>query len=259
MCYDASQLALRIYRDAQRSGASPEELEELRRKWKILSEEHPPNLHHGSGYSHPELYAFHKNEEKLTVDRFIWGLIPHWVKDEEFARKIWNQTLNARSETMFEKPSFRDAAKKKRVIIPLEGFFEHHHKAGKSFPYFVENQGEENLLVGGIAAEWINPATREIINSLSIVTTKGNSFMAEIHNNPKMKEARMPLLLNDEHCSPWLEGEPSDLKDLLQPNSEIDLAAHTVRRIRGKEYIGNCPEATEAFEYEELMEPPTLF
>ena len=158
-------------------------MEELRRKWKILSEEHPPNLHHGSGYSHPELYAFHKNEEKLTVDRFIWGLIPHWVKDEEFARKIWNQTLNARSETMFEKPSFRDAAKRKRVIIPLEGFFEHHHKAGKSFPYFVENNGEENLLVGGIGNDVLDGG--EGSNTFVIVANEGGDTIENFNSGDK--------------------------------------------------------------------------
>jgi putative SOS response-associated peptidase YedK len=181
------------------------------------------------------------------------------VKDESQAKEIWNKTLNARGETIFEKPSFRDSAKKSRCVIPLDGFYEHHHKGGKTFPYYIQRKDKESLLVGGLTSEWVNEVTGEIIKSMTILTTPGNELMKEIHNNPKLKEARMPFLLEDKDARLWLEGEENEVKGLIKPNLDQKLEAHTVRRLRGSNYVGNCQEAQEEFDYDELIEPPTLF
>ncbi|GAB5417660.1 MAG: hypothetical protein Crog4KO_26460 [Crocinitomicaceae bacterium] len=259
MCYESAQLAERIYRDAIRTGASEEELAYLKRNWEEKKRHKPgASYYHVSGFEHPELLAFHKRDGHLELDHFTWGLIPHWVKDENQATDLWNKTLNARGESMLDKPSFRDAAALGRIVIPLDGFFEHHHKNGKSFPHFIRQQDGERLLVGGISSEWTNPNSGKLIQSMSIVTTKGNTMMQHIHNNPKLKEARMPLLLDQESIPTWLDGSMDEIQSLIQPSS-INLAAHTVKRLKGKSALGNVPEALQEFNYPELDDPLTLF
>lgn len=259
MCYDTAQLAERIYRDALRAGASKEELDYLRKNWEEKKKSKPQNkYYHVNGFQHPNLLAFQRREDRLIVDQFTWGLIPHWTKDETQAQEIWDKTLNARGETIFDKPSFQSAASSNRIVIPLDGFYEHHHKKGKTFPYFIQREDKESLLVGGLASEWKNPMTGELIRSLSIVTTKANPFMQEIHNNPKLKEARMPLLLDEEYIQDWMSGDQATAEVLIQPAS-VKLKAHTVRSLRGKGATGNVPEAQAPFSYAALYEPPTLF
>lgn len=93
-------------------------------------------LYHVSGFVHPELPAI-TDELPTEIVELKWGLIPFWVKDEVSAIKISNQTLNARGETIFEKPSFRDSAKNKRCLIIVDGFFEYQHRGGKTHPHFI--------------------------------------------------------------------------------------------------------------------------
>ncbi|MGB5555280.1 MAG: SOS response-associated peptidase family protein, partial [Flavobacteriaceae bacterium] len=90
-------------------------------------------LHHASGFSHPELLIYTDRSPNFP-EVATWGLVPHWVHDEAQLKKTWNNTLNARGETIFEKPSFRDSAKQHRCLVFVDGFFEHHHFKGKTYP-----------------------------------------------------------------------------------------------------------------------------
>lgn len=257
MCYDAAQLAFRVYKEAVRLNASKEEIDRLRSKWEQLEKVHS-NYYHTNGFQHPKLLAYHLDEnDTLDIDHFYWGLIPNWAKDEEHAEKIWNSTINARSESLSEKPSFRDAYKKHRCLIPLQGFYEHHHKQGKSFPYFVRENKKEIMFVAGIFDEWLNKNTGELVRSMSIVTTRGNDKMASIHNNPKLEEPRMPLILDDNSARRWLE-EPEVVLDHYN-REDLHLNAWTVRKLRGKQYVGNTEEAWKECNYSELNDQQELF
>ncbi|MEP2935327.1 MAG: SOS response-associated peptidase [Gilvibacter sp.] len=212
-------------------------------------------LHHASGFSHPKVLVYpSQNPEMPLIAQ--WGLVPHWVRSQEQKSKLWNSTINARLETLLEKPSFRDAAQDKRCLIYVDGFFEHHHDQGKTYPFYVSSEDGEPLCLAAIWSEWASPETGEIITSFAIVTTKGNAMMAKIHNNPKLKEPRMPLILKDEQqAMRWLQTgstQPELLNDILASLKNIPLKAHTVERLRGKAYIGNVPEVTEVYEYPEL-------
>lgn len=252
MCYDAAQLAFRVYKEAVRLKASPEEIDELRKKWEEL-EQHHINYYHAAGFAHPKLLAYYLDSGTLTIDHFYWGLVPHWTKDEEQAQKIWNHTINARAETIFEKPSFRDAANHHRCIIPLSGFYEHYHKNGKTFPYFIREKDEEILFVAGLYADWLNKETGELIRSFSIITTKANQLLTKIHNNPKMDEPRMPLILDDKFARKWLNGNPKEIESIIENNKAPRLVAWTVGKLRGKEYVGNQKQAWTEVEYPELI------
>ena len=257
MCYETAQLVFKIYKEAKRLNASKEEVDELREKWKRLKGD-VTDHYHVSGFSHPPLTAFTRENGQLEVKQRIWGLIPHWVKDEEFVNNLWDKTLLSRAESMHEKPSFRNAVVKNRCIVPLDGFYEHFHKNGKTYPHFIKSTSDKRLFVGGLTSQLLNKETGEIVETLSLITTKANEFMSKIHNNPKLKEARMPLILSDENASKWLE-DNSNISDLLVPNASEPLKSWTVNKLKGKSYVGNVLEVQKKREYVELNDDLTLF
>ncbi|MBD0776483.1 SOS response-associated peptidase [Maribacter sp. ANRC-HE7] len=208
-------------------------------------------IHHASGFSHPDLLIYTDRSPNFP-EVATWGLVPYWVHDDEQRKKIWNSTLNARGETIFEKPAFKTAAHNNRCIIYIDGFYEHHHFKGKTYPFFVHLKNNEPMALAGLWSEYENNEGGTSI-TFTIVTTKGNSLMAKIHNNPKLKEARMPLLLNDTTMDTWLSNtDQHTIEETIQPYPKNELKAHTVRRLRGKEYLGNIAEISHPFEYAEL-------
>ncbi len=215
-------------------------------------------LHHASGFQHPKLLIY-TEEHPWKPEVATWGLIPHWVKDRQQASKYWNNTLNARGETIFEKPSFRDAAREHRCLIYIEGFYEHHHYNKKTYPFFISRPNQEPLILAGLWNRWQDPDSGEIEATFSIVTTKGNRLLSRIHNNPKLEGPRMPLILPEALADSWLQeiDEKLDEKmilDLVEAYPDEGLQAHTVRRLRGKEYPGNIPEISAPYSYPELEE-----
>lgn len=218
-------------------------------------------LHHVTGFEHPELLIY-TDEDPFYPIIASWGLVPHWANDMEDFKKISNQTLNARSETMFSKPSFRESAKSKRCIIYVDGFYEHHHLGKKTFPYYIFRKDGEPMALAGLWSEWKNPDNNAIYNTFTIVTTKANKLLASIHNNPKLSfGARMPFILDEETEDIWLSGyEDDNAKDQITevvssfPDEKLD--SYTVAKIRGKNATGNNEEASKEFHYAELN---TLF
>ena len=213
-------------------------------------------VYHTTGFSHPKLLIY-TDRSPWFPEVSTWGLVPHWVKDKKQVKELWNKTLNARGETIFEKPSFRESAKHKRCIIYVNGFYEHHHLDGKTFPFYIHQKNDKPLALGGLWSEWIDQETGEILNSFSIVTTAGNKMLAKIHNNPKLEGPRMPLILPQELEDKWLEPVEDELdvksiQELIKDYPDEELDAYTVRRLRGKEYIGNTEKVSEPFQYEEL-------
>jgi len=214
-------------------------------------------IHHASGFSHPKLLIYTDSEPQEPTPS-IWGLIPHWVRDNDQRKKFWNNTLNARGETIFEKPSFRDSAKNRRCIVYIDGFYEHHHFEGKTYPFYISRKDNEPIALAGLWSEWVDDDTGEVLNSFSIVTTKGNPMMAKIHNNPKAKEPRMPVILPDALVDEWLLPISDDLdiialEELIESYPEEELKAHTVSRLRGKEYKGNVEDISDEVNYPELV------
>lgn len=214
------------------------------------------NQYHTSGFTHQHLLIYQDNSP-TEPSAAVWGLIPHWVKDQKQKIQLWNNTINARAETIFEKPSFRESAKNKRCILHVDGFFEHHHFKGKAYPFFIFRKDKQAIAIAGLWSEWLDKESGEIIKSFSLVTTTANKLMAKIHNNPKLKEARMPLILNGEDEDLWLNSTQNPnskevLESLIRPYAADDLDCHTVQKIRGKNALGNVPEASEKYFYQEL-------
>ena len=252
MCYDVhAQLKTQLKRAIQdQDDVAIAEIEDKMRQAGIT------DYFHVSGFAHPKMVIY-TNEDPFEPKPAYWGLIPHWVKDFNQAKKIWNNTLNARGETLFEKPSFREAAKHKRCLIYVDGFYEHHHYNKHTIPFHIQNYSEAPIVLAGIWNDWVNKETGEIMNSFSIVTTEGNKVMTKIHNNPKMAGARMPLILPEELTEDWIFNYEEELvkqaiEGLITPLEDGRLKYHTVEKIRGKQALGNVKEAIVEKEYPDL-------
>ncbi len=213
-------------------------------------------LFHVSGFKHPKLLVYTVDSPHLPVIS-RWGLVPHWIKDNNERFKIWNNTLNARGETIFEKPAFREASKRNRCLIFVDGFYEHHHKAGDTFPHFIYRCDMQPMALAGLWSEWLDKLTGELMHTFTIVTTTGNALMARIHNNPKLEGPRMPVILPEHLEDVWLQSSSQEadlikLRELIRPFPDELLAAHPVARLRGKNYSGNAEGISDKVSYPEL-------
>lgn len=214
-------------------------------------------IFHASGFSHPELLIYTDRSPNFP-EVATWGLVPHWIRDKEQIKKLWNTTLNARGETIFEKPSFREAAKNNRCLIYINGFYEHHHFKGKTYPFFLQLKNEKPMALAGLWNEWKDHENGGVFNTFSIVTTVGNSLLSKIHNNPKLKGPRMPLILPTKLEENWLcpiddSLDIQKIQELIQSYPDEELKAYTVGRLRGKEYKGNTVAADKEVIYPELI------
>ncbi len=140
-----------------------------------------------------------------------WGLIPHWAKDAKIGYKM----INARKETLAEKPSFRVPLKTQRCIIPATGFYEWKTTASGKVPYKFSMNDHHMFGFAGLYEVWKDPEGEEL-KTFTIITVEPNNLVGEVHN-------RMPAILTDEEQEIWLnpdETEPERLLDLLHPYPE---------------------------------------
>ncbi len=148
-----------------------------------------------------------------------WGLIPSWAKDPS----IGNRMINARAETLAEKPSFRRALQKRRCLVLADGFYEWKQEGRKKTPMYITLKSHEVFGFAGLWEAWKSP-DGETIHSCTIITTTPNSFMESIHN-------RMPVILSREAETPWLDRSlenPTRLLPLLTPYTEETMEAYAV-------------------------------
>jgi putative SOS response-associated peptidase YedK len=177
-----------------------------------------------------------------------WGLIPKWVKDQESARKIRNNTVNARAETILEKPAFRSAAMDRHCLILADGFFEYRDFHGKKYPYYIRFRNGRLFALAGLYEYWHNPETTEVISGFSIITTSANPLLELIHNRKK----RMPVILPNTSERDWLKPGAQFFK-LLKPFPEEELEAWTVTKMIGDKSPGhNHASIIDPYGYPEL-------
>jgi putative SOS response-associated peptidase YedK len=142
-----------------------------------------------------------------------WGLIPFWAKD----RKIGYKMINARAESVADKPAFRVAFRQRRCLIPASGFFEWNHKNETKQPYFIRLKDSNILAFAGLWEHWAGK-DGEVIDSCTIITTGANETVGNIHD-------RMPVIIEPELYDRWLDPETKE-KSLLSlfapfPNKKI--------------------------------------
>ena len=160
------------------------------------------------------------------IQMLQWGLIPSWVQSPSEAEEIRRKTYNAKSETVFEKPSFIHAITHGRCIIPSTGYFEWRHEGNRKIPYFIFVKNAEIFSMAGICETWVNKETKEHVTTFSIITTPANSLTEYIHNTKK----RMPLILNQEDEQKWITPnlQHDEIITMMQPFDAAQMDAYTV-------------------------------
>ncbi len=182
------------------------------------------------------------------IEQMNWGLIPEWVADEHDARKIRSGTVNARIETVKEKPSFRSSIKSKRCMILAEGFFEFRELNKRKYPYYIQMKGGKPFAIAGIYDEWTNPISNKMIRSFALLTTDANQLMEKIHNRKK----RMPVILDPQKERDWLDLN-LDPEHFAIPYSHSQMEAWPVSRlISDRSSNRNQPAVLDPFTYPEL-------
>jgi putative SOS response-associated peptidase YedK len=210
-------------------------------------------VYHANGFTFP-LMPVVTSQEPGKVQAYHWGLIPHWVPSMADAQKLRAQTLNAKSETAFEKPAFRSYIPKRRCLVLADGFFEWMEFQKKKYPHFVQAKGGEIFAFAGIYSHWTEPETGELFRTFAILTTEANPFMARIHNS----KLRMPVILSPSQWQDWLNPDLSkeQIQEMLRPCREGYLQAHTIDRAIGKPGASTNQEQTLAMvHYPELDSP----
>lgn len=147
-----------------------------------------------------------------------WGLVPSWSKDPKIGFKM----INARSETVDTKPSFRNLLKRRRCLIVADGFYEWKNEDGKKQPYRIKMKEDHLFAFAGLWDRWENSG--EIIHSCTIITTEANEVVSGIHD-------RMPVILPKDRQDIWLNPavqDSSQLKELLQPFPAEEMIAYQV-------------------------------
>jgi putative SOS response-associated peptidase YedK len=156
------------------------------------------------------------NETPGELSLYRWGLIPFWSKDSS----IGNKLINARSETILDKPSFRNSFKSKRCLVLSDGFYEWRKGTVKT-PFRIMRKDGSAFAMAGIWDKWTDPQGQEI-RTFAILTTGANSLMEKIHD-------RMPVILDRETEKLWIENAPpGDLMELLKPCAASSLLAYPV-------------------------------
>lgn len=157
------------------------------------------------------------NSEPKNIQLIAWGLIPHWSANDE----IKKMTLNAKVETLDEKPSFKHN-KQHRCLVLADGFYEWQWLDGKGKSkqkYTIELIDRSLFAFAGVWDEWLHPLTGKFLRTYTIVTTEAQGIMRGIHNS----KLRMPIILSQEQEKSWLSGE-----DCMQfIDSKIELLAST--------------------------------
>ena len=181
----------------------------------------------GSDFSYDPGYNIAPTESVLTVRNLDsreaafmrWGLVPFWAKDP----KIGARMINARAETVAEKPAFRNALKKRRCLVLADGYYEWQKTPAGKRPYRIILKSGEPFAFAGLWETWSDPQGN-VVPSCTIITTAANDLLAPIHD-------RMPVILPREKEELWLEPgveDPASLTGILAPYSYEALDAYEV-------------------------------
>jgi putative SOS response-associated peptidase YedK len=181
----------------------------------------PPRFNIAPTQSAPVVRLDRDGNRQLASLR--WGLVPRWSKDLASGSKM----INARSETVAEKPAFRDAFRKRRCLVPVSGFYEWQKlDARTKQPYYIHHHDGQPLVMAGLWESWKQNDESQPIETFTILTTEANLTMQFLHD-------RMPVILQPEQFADWLRSDDTDIQsiqDSLKPAEESLLVMHAVSR-----------------------------
>ncbi len=148
-----------------------------------------------------------------------WGLVPHWAKQVDTRFRM----INARCETVAQKPAYRDAFRSSRCLVPADGFYEWQQTADGKQPFYIYKSDNALFAMAGVWSKW--QSTDNQLLTFSILTTPANTFMQSIHE-------RMPVILSEPDYDAWLDPQTNQqvLLDMLQAHKQVELAMHPVSK-----------------------------
>jgi len=167
----------------------------------------PPKYNGTPGQEHWVIRQNSKTGER-TLDRLFWGLIPYWCKEAGGGRK----PINAKGETVASLPSFRDAYRRRRCLLPVDNFFEWKAIKGARVkqPYAIAMKSGAPFAIAGIWENWQKPGGEEWMRTFAVITTTANELVHDIHD-------RMPVIIPKDAYDRWLSAIEPDPRDLLVP------------------------------------------
>jgi putative SOS response-associated peptidase YedK len=157
----------------------------------------------------PVTVVVQRGDEGRFVELHRWGLVPAWADSAAAGARM----INARAETVATSPAFRASFRRRRCIIPADGFYEWRREGKIKKPFLIHARDDRPLAVAGLWAPWRDPASGEWLLSAAVVTTTSNAAVGELHD-------RMPAILAEDEWPLWLDpmiGDPGLLRDLLHP------------------------------------------
>ena len=173
---------------------------------------------HISAFTNPLIHVI-TSENRKNIELFNWGLIPEWVRNLKIANNIRKMTYNARSETINEKPSFRNSIKDKKCLIIADGFYEWQTTASGKICHYVTLPENGIFTFAGIWSDWLDKSSGDYIKSVSLITQSANQMMEKIHNTRK----RQPVIIHKENRDKWFDSG-LDYQQILEESYDIILS-----------------------------------
>lgn len=164
--------------------------------------------------------------DALELVMLRWGLVPFWAKDPS----IGSRMINARAETVAEKPAYRAAYRRRRCLVLADGFYEWRKEEVGKTPYFISPSNEQPFAFAALWEQWSSKESDESLQSATLITTAANEYMATLHH-------RMPVILEPATAARWLAGD-DDVVDLVAANSPQLKAWPVDRRVNNARHEG---------------------
>jgi putative SOS response-associated peptidase YedK len=191
--------------------------EKIKKEFKV--EEVPPIEARYNIAPTQKILGISQESGEREAKTFKWGLVPSWAKDESMGTRL----INARSETVTEKPAFREAFKRRRLIIPADGYYEWQKTGGRKQPYYFTMREERPFGFAGLWESWKSPEG-EVLETCAILTTVANEKARDIHD-------RMPVILHLEDYDLCLDEDVRKLellKELFRPYPSEEMITYPV-------------------------------
>jgi putative SOS response-associated peptidase YedK len=161
-----------------------------------------------------------QREDRRAITAYRWGLIPHWAD----GAKVGSRMFNARAESLTGSPAFRDAFRRKRCLVPVDGFYEWQREGARRQPFTIGRVDGRPLALAGLWSGWRDPAIDRVVRTFTIITTRPNDQMAGLHD-------RMPVIVPDDAWERWLDPDlqdPAELHGLFEPTDDVALRIQAV-------------------------------
>ncbi|PYF68479.1 SOS response-associated peptidase [Pedobacter nutrimenti] len=209
------------------------------------------SFYNANGFDFPKMPII-TSENPDFIQIAEWGFIPKWTFDPEDSKskQIRSGTLNAKAETIFEKPTWKDSAEDLHCLILTTGFFEPHHAPdGSCIYYFITTKSRKVFSFGGLYKKWINKKTGEERKNFTIITVEPTPMLRRLHN----KKPRMPYILGPGEENLWLTrgNNRLDIENLTRTYIDDDLIAWPVSKLANQKQ--NVPSVIEPIEFSDSL------